>query len=513
VSLNETLTATRSLPAEEEARDVALIDLVDERTRALIESRRHGMVHRRGWLVRRTLAGADVIGILLAFVLTQLVFNADDGSYDRVGTNVEILLFVLTLPFWVVLARLYGLYSSDEARTDHSTVDDFFGVFNMLTVGAWVFFAFAYALDFADPSFPKLALFWLLAIVLVPLGRTLARALCRHRDAYVQNTLIVGAGSIGQRVARKLLQHPEYGVNIAGFVDDHPGERGPGLDHLTILGPTSRLPKIVTDLDIERVIVAFSRTPDSDALLFIRELNQLGVQVDIVPRLYEVLGPHATIHAAEGLTLIGLPPARLARSSLFLKRAMDVILSSVALVLLAPVFAAIAVAIKLDSRGPVFFRQVRTGRGDRSFRIVKFRTMIEDAEKRKADVAHLSKHSGGDDRMFKIPDDPRTTRVGRFLRRYSIDELPQLINVLKGDMSLVGPRPLIPDEHRYVDGWARRRLDLKPGMTGLWQVLGRDDIPFGEMVGLDYRYVTTWSLSKDLKLMLRTLPALLGRAP
>jgi lipopolysaccharide/colanic/teichoic acid biosynthesis glycosyltransferase len=137
--------------------------------------------------------------------------------------------------------------------------------------------------------------------------------------------------------------------------------------------------------------------------------------------------------------------------------------------------------------------------------------MSVDAEDRKAGLAHLNKHCGGDDRMFKIPNDPRVTRVGRFLRRTSIDEFPQLINVLRGEMSLVGPRPLIPDEDRYVDGWGRRRLDLKPGMTGLWQVLGRDDIPFGEMLGLDYRYVTSWSLTNDLKLLLRTLPVVLHR--
>ena len=148
------------------------------------------------------------------------------------------------------------------------------------------------------------------------------------------------------------------------------------------------------------------------------------------------------------------------------------------------------------------------GKGDRPFRILKFRTMTADADSRKHEVAHLNKHSDGDDRMFKIPDDPRITRVGRFLRRYSLDELPQLFNVLKGDMSLVGARPLIPDEHRHVDGWGSRRLDLKPGMTGLWQVLGRDDIPFGEMVSLDYRYVTTWSVLGDVKLMLRTVPVM-----
>jgi exopolysaccharide biosynthesis polyprenyl glycosylphosphotransferase len=511
VRAGETLTTTAPRRTEED-RKAPLIDLVDDTTRELVERRRLGNGHRRGWLVRRALAAADALGILCAFVITEVVFSGKDAPYDRIGIEGEILLFVLTLPLWVVLGRLYGLYSGDEERTDHSTVDDFFGVFNMLTVGAWVFFALAYAAEFADPSLPKLALFWLLAIALVPMARTAARALCRTREAYLQNTVIVGAGSIGQRVARKLLQHPEYGVNLAGFVDNHPAERGDGLADLCVLGPPSALPGIVTELDVERVIVAFARAPDAETLLLVRELNHLGVQVDIVPRLFEVLGPHATIHSAEGLALIGLPPARLSRSSLFLKRAMDVILSSVGLVVLAPLFAVTAVAIKLDSRGPVFFRQVRTGRGDRSFLILKFRTMIEDAEDKKAAVAHLSKHRSGDDRMFKIPNDPRTTRVGRFLRRHSIDELPQLVNVLKGEMSLVGPRPLIPEEHRFVHGWGRRRLDLKPGVTGLWQVLGRDDIPFGEMVGLDYRYVTTWSLSNDFKLMLRTLPALLGRA-
>jgi exopolysaccharide biosynthesis polyprenyl glycosylphosphotransferase len=511
VSVRETLTATPTSPAVAGTIDPAVIDLVDERTRTLIHNRRFGRVHRRGWLVRRALAIADVAGILAAFALTQLAFSGHDVAHDRIGTNLETLLFALTLPFWVVLGRLYGLYSSDEERADHTSVDDFFGVFNMLTVGAWIFFALAYVLDFANPSFPKLALFWLLAITIVPIGRTVARSLCRHRDAYLQNTVIVGAGRVGQQVGRKLLQHPEYGVNVVGFVDEHPRERGDQLSDLTVLGSTAQLPQLVGALDIERVIVAFSKAPHSETLELIRDLNQREVQVDVVPRLFEVLGSHATIHAAEGLALIGLPPGRLSRSSLVLKRAMDIGVSLAGLILLAPVFVAIALVVKLGSRGPVFFRQVRMGRGDTTFRIFKFRTMAVDAESRKAAVAHLNKHAGGDGRMFKIPDDPRVTRVGRFLRKHSLDELPQLINVLKGDMSLVGPRPLIPEEHCHVNGWGRRRLDLKPGMTGLWQVLGRDDIPFGEMVGLDYRYVTTWSLRNDLKLMLRTLPVLAGK--
>ena len=215
------------------------------------------------------------------------------------------------------------------------------------------------------------------------------------------------------------------------------------------------------------------------------------MQVDVVPRLFDVLGPHMRVHAAEGIPLLGLPPARLSNSSLFLKRTLRPRRLGSRARAAGSARRVIVVAIKLDSPGPIHFRQLRMGRGNKTFTILKFRTMTIDAEARKAEVAHLNKHAGGDDRMFKIPHDPRVTRVGRFLRRYSLDELPQLVNVFRGEMSLVGPRPLILDEDQHVDGWARKRLDLKPGITGLWQVLGRDDIPFEEMVGLDYRYVTT----------------------
>ncbi len=487
---------------------VSLEGLLDERTRARLERRRARKGHPRGWMVRRVLAAADVAGILLAFSLTQLAFAGDDPQIDRISPAVEVFLFALTLPLWVVLGRIYNLYAGDEERASHSTVDDVFGVFNMLTIGAWLFFALAYALEFASPSFPKLALFWLLAIALVVLGRTFARALVRRTDAYIQNTLVVGAGHVGQSVARKLRQHPEHGVNIIGFVDEHPRAREDGLGELTILGGTEMLPQLIEAFDVERVIVAFTKARDDETLELIRSLNQLGVQVDVVPRLFDVLGPHMRVHAAEGLPLLGLAPARLSTSSLFLKRVLDLVVSGLSLVLLALVFAVIAAAIKFDAPGPALFRQVRVGRGGKTFTILKFRTMEVDAEARKSDVAHLNKHLGGDPRMFKVTNDPRVTRVGRFLRRYSIDELPQLLNVFRGEMSLVGPRPLIPEEARHIEGWGRKRLDLKPGMTGLWQVLGRDGIPFQEMVGLDYRYVTTWSLAQDLKLMVQTLPAL-----
>jgi len=509
VSIDQALTPAESLSVPGNVAPGALLDLVDDDTRRLILKRR-GSIRRRGWLVRRALALADATGILLAFALTEVLFPPDVApQYDHIGTNAEIVLFALTLPFWIVLGRVYDLYSSDEERTDHSTVDDFTGVFNMLTVGAWLFFALAYFFDFANPSFPKLALFWVLAIALVPISRAVARGLCKRSDAYVLNTLIVGAGHVGQRVAEKLLQHPEYKVNLVGFVDERPRERSDGLAHLSVVGGPAELPRIVTDLDVDRVIVAFSEEPHGETLDAIRDLNERGVQVDIVPRLFEALGPHATLHAAEGLTLIGLSPARWSRSALFLKRTMDIVLSALGLLVLVPVFLAIGVAIKLDSRGPVFFRQTRIGQGDARFRILKFRTMVAGADAHKGDVVQLNKHARTDDRMFKAPNDPRVTRVGAFLRRYSIDELPQLVNVLLNEMSLVGPRPLIPEEHRHVDGWGRKRLDLKPGITGLWQVLGSDDIPFGEMVALDHRYVTSWSLFGDLSILLRTIPVVL----
>jgi exopolysaccharide biosynthesis polyprenyl glycosylphosphotransferase len=313
---------------------------------------------------------------------------------------------------------------------------------------------------------------------------------------------------VGQLTARKLLAHHEYGINLVGFVDSEPKERRSDLGHLTLLGPPEELPEMIKLLDVERVIIAFSNDSHEETLDLIRSITDLDVQIDIVPRLFEVLGANVGIHTVEGVPLISLPPLRLSRSSRLLKRAMDVVIAALALVVLTPLFVVVALAIKVTSRGPVFFRQIRMGEGDKTFRIFKFRTMSADAESQKQNVAYLNMHARGDSRMFKIPNDPRVTRVGSFLRRSSLDELPQLLNVLKGEMSLVGPRPLILDEDQHVEDWARKRLSLRPGITGLWQVLGRSDIPFEEMTKLDYLYVTNWSLGEDLRLIFLTLPAL-----
>ena len=481
---------------------------LDPRTLEILEQRRASAVRmRRGWLVRRMLVVADLVGLTLAFMTSAYFFEQARRS-DAVTWQIELLVFCLSLPAWVVVAKLYGLYDYDEERTDHSTADDLVGVLHLVTVGSWLFFAFATITHRADPGFARLLGFWLFAIVAITAARALARGLARQHLAYVQNTIIVGAGDVGQLVAKKLRQHPEYGLNLVGFVDDQPKTRNEGLTDIALLGGLEQLPQMVQILDVERVIVAFSNDSHEEMLDLIRSLKDLDIQIDLVPRFFEVIGTNVGIHTAEGLPLIGLPALRLSRSALFMKRAFDLVVSITGLIVLAPLFLAVAVWIKLDSRGPVFFRQLRMGSEDQTFEILKFRTMAADADERKHEVAALNKHVNGDPRMFKIPNDPRTTGCGKVLRRFSIDELPQLWNVVRGEMSLVGPRPLILEEDLHVVDWRRRRLNLKPGITGLWQVLGRDDIGFEEMVRLDYVYVTTWSLLNDLKLILRTIPAL-----
>ena len=256
-------------------------------------------------------------------------------------------------------------------------------------------------------------------------------------------------------------------------------------------------------------MIAFSSLAHEHLLDIIRMSKRMRVKISVVPRLFEVIGHNVEIDQIEGMTLLGVRGVGRTASTIWLKRSVDVIGASLGLVLLMPLLLVVAVLVKLDSPGPLFFGQPRVGRRNREFRMWKFRTMVVGADQMKGDLEHLNEMQCGT--MFKITDDPRVTRIGRFLRRTSIDELPQLWNVLRGSMSLVGPRPLVPAEDDHVIGWHRARLDLTPGLTGPWQVMGRNAIPFHEMVKLDYLYVAEWSLWNDLKLMVRTLPVVLGR--
>jgi exopolysaccharide biosynthesis polyprenyl glycosylphosphotransferase len=460
--------------------------------------------HRRGWLVKRALLCADVSGLLLAYLLAKLIVSGSVGA----NPSLQFAVLLLTIPLWVVAAKLYGLYEQDEEHVDHSTVDEVVGVFQLVTLGAWFFFVATWAAGITNLHVARLVIFWFLAVILVIAARGIARSLARRSPLYIQNTIVVGAGHIGQLAARKLLQHPEYGINLVGFVDANPRDRRPELDHLAVLGRREQLAEIVSTFDVERVIIAFSDEAHEDLLDTIRELRKLGVQIDVVPRLFEIVGPKAGIHTLEGLALVSLPPANVSRSSMLLKRAVDIAIAVPMLILLAPVMALIAVCIRLDSPGPILFRQRRLGYEMRPFTVLKFRTMRADTDvdvhRRYIEETVTHQASPNANGLYKLERPDAVTRVGRFLRKTSLDELPQLFNVLGGEMSLVGPRPCLDYE---TEGFAEHHFErflLPPGLTGLWQVTARAKSTFGEALDMDVAYVRGWSLSLDLRLLLKT---------
>ncbi len=264
---------------------------------------------------------------------------------------------------------------------------------------------------------------------------------------------------------------------------------------------------VVDRLDVQRIVIASAAAEGDSTLEMIRTAKALGVRVSLLPRILEVVGSSTEYDDLYGLPVLGIRRFGLSRSSRLLKRSFDLVGASLALLVAGPAMLTIALAIKLDSPGPVFFRQTRIGRGGRAFRIYKFRTMCQGADAMKTDLLEHNEADG----LFKIAHDPRITRVGRFLRRTSLDELPQLINVLLAEMSLVGPRPLVVDEDAQITGWDRRRLALTPGMTGHWQILGSSRVPLSEMVKIDYLYVAGWTLWSDIKLLVRTVPYMLAR--
>jgi exopolysaccharide biosynthesis polyprenyl glycosylphosphotransferase len=465
--------------------------------------------HARRTLVRRALIVADVWALGFTFAIVHMILGT--SAKQGFTSGQELILFLLSVPCWLALAGLYGLYEGDRLRADTTTLDDFWPLFHAVTVGVWLTFVVSRLTNHVHASERRLILFWFLALAILPLGRVIMRVFIRSRVAFVQRTLIVGAGLVGQEIARKIQRNPSYGLELAGFVDNDPLPLHPELADIPVLGTTDDLSVIVRDYGIEHVMLAFTGDGHDAGLDVVRACNDLDVELDIVPRLFEVVGSKAQFHSLQGTPLLGLSPPVLSTSHRIAKRAIDILGATFGLIVLSPLLAVVAISIRLNSKGPVLFRQERIGRGQQPFTILKFRTMVADAEDRKSEVAHLNAHLSTDARMFKIPEDPRITSVGRVLRRYSIDELPQLWNVLRGQMSLVGPRPLIPHEHQYVNDWGLRRLDLTPGLTGLWQVFGRSEIPFAEMLVLDYLYVTNWTLWGDIKLVARTIPALMGR--
>jgi exopolysaccharide biosynthesis polyprenyl glycosylphosphotransferase len=462
---------------------------------------------RRDSLRRRLLAAADLGALLLAFGSVS-VAAAPNLSVQA------LLVSAVGLLGWILLNKLLGLYDRDAHLIHKSTLDELPRLALSAILGTTLIFMFAPPIADSTPDRGQTIAYMLLAFIWMFALRGLVRNAVVRRTP-PERCLIIGSGAVAGMVARKLQLHPEYGVSVAGFVDvrsvDGNGNgNGKAFANGTgapvpadLLGDLDDFEDICAAYNVDRVIIAFSLISHERLIDVIRSSKRLALKITVVPRLFEVIGHQVEVDQIEGITMLGLRGFGRTRSSLALKRAIDIGCAAVGLLLLAPVMVVIAVAVKLTSRGRVFYVHDRVGRGNQHFRMLKFRTMVEGADDLKPHLEHLNEADGP---MFKIADDPRVTPLGRFLRKSSLDELPQLINVLRGDMSLVGPRPLIPSEDVHVIGYHRERLDLTPGLTGPWQVLGRTAIPFQEMIKLDYLYVAEWSLWNDIKLLLRTAP-------
>jgi exopolysaccharide biosynthesis polyprenyl glycosylphosphotransferase len=422
-------------------------------------------------------------------------------------------LGIVAVPVWLAIFTSYHLYDNDNLRITVASFDEVRDLFHAMLAGSLVFLILSQGVRYIAGwwvySAVEAFLFIAAALILVPAIRGSLRSWVFPRVMPRRRTVIVGSGTEARTFFRKLAAHPEYGLEVVGFVvggdEDGNGTELPG----PVLGRSGDIAAIIEKYDVDRVLLASSIADHDEMLDLIRNVRRPDVQVSIVPRYSEIFTAQAILDEVEGIPVVTLPPLRLGRSSRLLKRSFDIGVASLTLVVLSPVLLAVAVAIRLDSRGPILYRQSRRGLRGSTFSIVKFRTMYVGAEQERATVLHMNEVDGP---LFKIKGkDPRVTRVGGFLRKTSLDEVPQLWNVVRGEMSLVGPRPFVIYEADQITGWARRRLDMTPGITGLWQVMGRNDIPFTEMTKLDYLYVTNWSIWWDMKILCQTIPVVLGR--
>ncbi|MFH1929942.1 MAG: undecaprenyl-phosphate glucose phosphotransferase [Chloroflexota bacterium] len=411
------------------------------------------------------------------------------------------LMAILLLIYW-----WDGVYSTSRGRTWLDKSNDLLRG-TMTGTAAMMLIVFIYR-----PFFYSRLIFGYAGVfvfVFLSIGRLLEGAVrerLRRRGIGVRRALIVGAGEIGRTVMRNLMAQPEIGYEVVGFVDDAPEKGHTDMGRLKALGDTANIPTMVAEHAIDEVIITLPWISHRKIMRVIAQCERQNVRVKLVPDMFQISISQVELEVINGIPMLGVREPSIRGWNRAVKRTVDVLVVSLGLVILSPLMALIALAIRLDSQGPVIFKQIRVGRDGEEFLVYKFRTMREDAEDTKG---HLSDQNEAQGPIFKIRDDPRCTRVGRFLRRSSLDELPQLYNVLRGEMSLIGPRPPIPDEVKQYKPWQQRRLETSPGITGLWQVSGRSDLTFDEMVLLDLFYIENWSLLLDIKIALRTIPTIM----
>ncbi len=450
---------------------------------------------------------ADALLINLSFLVAywmryDLQWPKVVAPENRVPYTVFVpVALVLTLMLLVMFV-LEGVYRQRRGR---SWLDEVYAVFSGTATGIVIMMAVTYVIQFYYSRFIFLMV-GAVVVVLLSLERgllRLARAELRKQGLGIRRVVIVGAGEVGRSVMRSIVAQPGLGYRVSGFVDDNPDKGRTDIGHFKALGGLENLPRIVSQEAVDEVVVTLPWMYHRKILSIVHQCERHEVRARIVPDLFQLSLSQVDVEDLGGIPLLSLSEPRMGGWLWWAKRALDFAAALISLAAASPLMLVIALAIKLDSPGPVIFSQTRIGKGGRPFTCYKFRTMRVGAEREKEKLARLNEAQGA---LFKIKNDPRMTRMGRLLRRFSLDELAQLYNILKGDMSLVGPRPPLPEEVSEYMEWHKRRLETWPGLTGLSQVSGRSNLTFDEICLLDIYYVENWSPALDTKIVLQTIP-------
>ena len=435
-------------------------------------------------------------------------FRGVEPGYHSALQSYVVLFLGLTL----VLLLAFKANRGYSIRRGTSWVEEMFRVTNGVLIGTVVAMAATFGLR--PLAFSRLLFLYDAVLIIVLLGltrglRRMVESRLRARGINLINVLIVGAGEIGRAVMRAVFAQPHLGYRVLGFVDNDPVDGANDIGRFKALGSLDKLEGILEREPVHEVIVTLPWRDQPEMFRMVRTCERHGVRARVVPDMFQMNLSRVSVDELGGIPLIGLKATRLTETGRMAKRLLDLGLTLVFVPLLIPLLALLALIVRLDSGAPVFFTQKRVGRKGQLFQIIKFRSMAVGAEGQQQALSELNQASGP---LFKIRGDPRLTPVGRWLRRSSLDELPQLINVLRGEMSLVGPRPGLPQEVEQYKHWHRQRLDVLPGITGLWQVSGRSEVAFDEMCLLDIYYLENWSLGMDIVMILRTIPKVfLGR--
>ncbi len=428
-----------------------------------------------------------------------------------VERTTDPLWGLVTLPLWLVVAKMEGLYDADHPKIWHLTVDEAQPIFHWVTLSVAGTLFFIRALPDETLTVESAVALYVTALVSAFALRAAARAIWRRRVP-PERALVLGSGALADAVARKLALEPGHHLSVMELSSPNNGANGESASHVVDVERLGELSKedlqwLLAEAQVERVVLAVPELDESTLAHVVSACRAGGIKLSVVPPMRAMLGTAVDLNHIAEMPVIEYRTWGTSPSTMAIKRALDVVISAAALIVLVPLLVLIAIAVRLDSRGPALFTQLRAGRHGKPFRILKFRTMCHDAEERISEVIAVDEL---DEPMFKLREDPRVTRVGRFLRRTSLDELPQLFNVLRGDMSLVGPRP---EEVWLVERYGetqRFRLQMRPGLTGPMQVHGRGQLNFQERMAVEREYVENYSLRKDIKILFRTGSAILG---